>query len=48
MQKSFLVILAVLSLTLAVNAQTNVSIPLWPDGAPGANTKNPHDNPPDG
>jgi len=36
MQKFFFLILAVLSLALAANAQTNISFPLWPNGAPGA------------
>jgi acetyl esterase/lipase len=36
MHKQLLTLLALLTLAVAVNAQTNISFPLWPDGAPGA------------
>ena len=36
MQKQLLALLPLLTLTVSMNAQTNLSFPLWPDGAPGA------------
>jgi len=36
MQKQLLALLPLLTLAVSMNAQTNLSFPLWPDGAPGA------------
>ena len=43
--KTYLIIAAVLSLTLAAQAQPTNSFPLWPEGAPGALGSNPKDIP---
>jgi acetyl esterase/lipase len=36
MQKHLLALLALVTLAISMNAQTNLTFPLWPDGAPGA------------
>ena len=45
MRKRLLVLLILLALAVAASAQTNISIPLWPEGAPGALGKEDKDIP---